>query len=277
MSIATPPEESSVSRPTNDPTSYTEMVQWLDRWISLIRLYESLYGRSKRPRRGYSNEMAEMLEPLPEGNPNAIYVEALAHAKRMHVPPAYLPPATLGAVDGLLWLRKRFAFGWDINNADSELDSIVVDPSPVLATDVIPLPSKYPEKPQTLLHADPASSVSGKYPLNQQEIAPASGEAKGGRRSQMRLEVVFPANEAPHFLVDGKFCSCKNELCACFLEELIKGDGRRVSFASWLVENPQFAGARLHRDILPKLPDVVRRLIDSGKGRSPRLLLKRLQ
>lgn len=99
--------------------------------------------------------------------------------------------------------------------------------------------------------------------------APDPPSREASRNGRARLEVVT-GKANPYFLLDGIPIACPDEVAVRFVAKLIEADGLRVSFSEWIKGHPEFAAAKSNR-ILAKLPGEIRELIESGKGRMPRL------
>jgi hypothetical protein len=85
----------------------------------------------------------------------------------------------------------------------------------------------------------------------------------------LRLQAVPDANP-PYLILDNRPIPA-SEIGVHFMAELIKANGRPVSFAAWLRQHPQFTGAIVTR-VLDGLPAEVKPFVERpGKGGLPRL------
>jgi hypothetical protein len=127
-----------------------------------------------------------------------------------------------------------------------------------------------PEIPENLDEAESRKIVDAVEKLKR-----PTGGRSGSPVPEGRLRAVLDAT-APYLILDGTPFPAE-EVAVHYLDALIKANGRRVSFAEWVQQNPRFEGAIVTR-VLDRLPQEIQRLIErGGKGSPPRLKVELLR
>jgi hypothetical protein len=121
-------------------------------------------------------------------------------------------------------------------------------------------------------------NYAGLEPPQGLEIQPAPEPGPNGDRESMkvlRLQAVTDV-ENPYLILDGIHYPVKKAVAVHYVDALIKANGYQVPFSSWLKGQPGFEGEVCTR-ALESLPECIRNLIDSSKGRAPRLKVELLE